>query len=188
MVEGCLDATEVARIVAATIDLMTTRLVEFAMRLIGPPPVPWAWLALGSSARREQSFLTDQDHAIASDPIGEPLGRLDRYFLGLAQSISAGLEAAGIPRCRADVVAQNRSLRRPVGHWAAAFTGWMDEPRLDARRQASILFDLRRVTGPLVVERALDPVIGLAPRPPLFLRQMAIQAIDTQPPARRLRG
>ena len=65
-----------------------------------------------------------------------------------------------------------------------AFNDWMDEPRLAAGRQASILFDYRRSAGPLEAERTFAEVIGSSPHRPRFLRQMARQAVDARPPAR----
>jgi len=177
----------VARDASAAIEHMTRRLLELAVDRLGSPPVPWPWLALGSAARLEQSFLTDQDHALAFDPTGARFDDVDRYFLQVARSVSSGLEAAGIPRCHADVVAETRSLRRPIAHWEAAFSEWIKDPRLEAGRQASILFDLRRVAGPLDAERALEPIIGSASRRPRFLRRMAIQSLDVPPPAKRPR-
>ena len=36
---------------------------------VGPPPVPFCWLAFGSEARREQTLRTDQDNGLAyADP------------------------------------------------------------------------------------------------------------------------
>ena len=188
MVGEGADASVVGRLVALTIDAMTCRLIELAIARLGEPPVPWSWLALGSAARLEQAIATDQDHALAFDPQGRPLEELDRYFLQLARSVTAGLEAAGIPRCRADVVAENPSLRRPLDHWVEAFNRWMGDPGISSVRQASVLFDIRRVAGPLDAERTLREVIRSSSRRPEFLRQFAAQSVDVRPPGDRFRG
>ena len=166
--------------VTLVIESMTRRFAELAIDRLGAPPVPWAWLSLGSTARREQGIVTDQDHALAFDPQGRPFEEVDGYFLDLAVAVTSGLEEAGIPRCKAKVVAEERSLRRPLEHWVIAFNDWMDEPRLAAGRQASILFDYRRSAGPLEAERTFAEVIGSSPHRPRFLRQMARQA-DARP-------
>lgn len=182
LVDEGADPIDVARMVTLVIDALTQRFIELAVERLGAPPVPWAWIMLGSAARREQAAMTDQDHSLAFDLDGEPLEEVDGYFLDLAKAVTSGLEAAGIPRCHADVVAENRSLRRPLDHWVAAFNEWMDDPRLESGRQASILFDQRRSAGPLEAERTLGPVIGSAANRPRFLARLAKQAVDVPSP------
>jgi CBS domain-containing protein len=181
MVEAGVDAVEASRILTLLVEAMARRFLDVAIERLGPPPVPWAWMSLGSAARREQGIVTDQDHAIAFEPEGQPLDKVDQYFLDLAAAVTSGLEEAGIPKCRAKVVAEERSLRRPLEHWVIAFNNWMDDPRLGAR-QASILFDFRRSAGPLEAEGAFARVIGSSPDRPRFLRRLAKQAVETRPP------
>ena len=186
LVNDGADPIDVGRMVTLMIDALTQRFISLAVERLGTPPVPWAWLMLGSAARREQAVITDQDHALAFDLGGEPLEEVDGYFLELARAVTSGLEEAGIPRCHADVVAENRSLRRPLDHWVTAFTEWMDDPGLESGRQASILFDQRRSAGPLEAERTLDPVLASAATRPRFIARLAKQAVDVpSPPIRR---
>ena len=184
MVEAGVDAVEASRMVTLIIEAMARRLLDLAVERLGPPPVPWAWLSLGSAARREQGIVTDQDHALAFDPEGQPFEEVDHYFFDLAVAVTSGLEQAGIPRCKAKVVAEERSLRRPLEHWVIAFNDWMDNPKLGAGRQASILFDYRRSAGPLEAEHSFARVIGSSPDRPRFLRQLAKQAVEARPPRR----
>jgi CBS domain-containing protein len=184
MVEAGVDPIEASRMVTLVIESMIRRFLDLAIERLGAPPAPWAWLSLGSAARREQGIVTDQDHALAFDPQGEALDHLDPYFHELAVEVTSGLEDAGIPRCKAKVVAEQRSLRRPLEHWVIAFDGWMNKPRLATGRQASILFDYRRSAGPLEAEHTFAEVIGSSPRRPKFLCQMAKQAVEARPPAR----
>lgn len=187
LMDAEVDPVDVGRTVTLVIDVMTRRLLELAVDRLGTPPVSWAWLTLGSAARREQAIVSDQDHALAFDLQTEPLEEVDGYFLELAKAVTSGLDAAGIPRCRADVVAENRSLRRPLEHWVTAFNDWMNYPRLTSARQASILFDYRRSAGPLEAERTLDPIVCSAAYRPRFVHRLARQAMDARPPAVRLR-
>ncbi|MDF5372111.1 DUF294 nucleotidyltransferase-like domain-containing protein, partial [Vibrio parahaemolyticus] len=43
------------------------RLLEMAEEELGPPPIPYCFLALGSMGRDEQLLVTDQDNAIILD-------------------------------------------------------------------------------------------------------------------------
>ncbi len=186
LADAGLDPEDIGRAVATTIDAMTSRLLDLAVERLGPPPVPWAWLSLGSAARREQAISTDQDHALAFDPGDSAVEDLDPYFLELAEFATSGLEAAGIPRCRADVVAENRALRRPLEHWTLAFRQWMEDPRPEATRQTAILFDFRRVAGDLEAESTFSAVIR-SNASPAFIRRLVGRTREARPPTRRFR-
>jgi Putative nucleotidyltransferase DUF294 len=53
------------RMVTLVIESMTRRFLDLAIERLRAPPAPWAWLSLGTAARREQGIVTDQDHALA---------------------------------------------------------------------------------------------------------------------------
>ena len=111
LVEANVDPIEVGHVIAVAIDTLTRRLLELGIRKLGDPPYPWSWLALGSEARSEQALLTDQDNALVLDLGDTPLGAVDPYFEKLAMFVNEHLEEAGIPRCRAGVIASNPDWR-----------------------------------------------------------------------------
>lgn len=180
MVRVGVDPVDIGYAVALMTDSLTVRFVDLAMNELGSAPLPWAWLALGSEARREQGLHSDQDHAIAYDPSE---GReIDPYFASLAGIVTANLEAAGIPRCPGEVMATERPLRRPLDHWVQAFRGWMGDLGVAGSFQASIVFDYRRVAGTLDAETVLDEVLQEAPRHTGFAAHLAHRALDLRPP------
>jgi CBS domain-containing protein len=182
LVDAGADPVDVGHVVGVAIDALTNRLIDLAMHELGSPPVPWAWLALGSAARHEQALFTDQDHALAYLPEGASQEEIDRYFAAFAAFVSDGLEAAGIPRCNGDAMASNPSMRRSLDGWLTAFRTWMDDPGMEGSILTSIVFDYRQVTGPMNVEGPLDGVIRTAPEHPIFLRHLARRALDKSPP------
>jgi CBS domain-containing protein len=182
LVRSGVDALEVTRVMAATIDSITRRLLELGVRRLGDPPARWAWLGLGSLARQEQSLVTDQDHALAYDADDVPSDLLDPYFAKLAEFVTAGLERIGIPRCRAGVIASNREWRGSLGEWEFRFRRWMSDPGRVGSAFTGITFDYRELAGPLEVEPALDAVIRSAATNKEFLRHLASQAVNVRLP------
>jgi len=177
------DAVKIGHVIGSSIDALTRRLLAFAIDDLGEPPAPWAWMALGSEARLEQALHTDQDHGLAYDLGDRPLEEVDPYFAQLAERVTAGIEAAGIPRCTGDAMATTPGLRRSVEGWATAFHDWMSDVGLQGSIFSSITFDHRRVSGPLDIEPTLHAVIATAThRYPGFLKHLAHRALDGRPP------
>jgi CBS domain-containing protein len=182
MVDARTDPVDVGHVVGVTVDALTRRSIELSMEEAGDAPVPWAWLALGSAARHEQALHSHQDHALAYDPLDHPSKEVEPYFADLTKRVTDDLEAVGLPRCNGGAMAENPQLRRSLDGWAEGFRGWMDDPGLEGSILTSIVFDYRRVTGPLEVDRTLDALIRTAPSQPLFLRHLVRRALDGSPP------
>jgi CBS domain-containing protein len=185
LVESSADPVDVGHVIAFSIDAATRRLLELGIEEHGEPPVPWAWLALGSAARQEQAIRTDQDHALAFE--GDP-DVANASLAPLAEFVTSGLEAAGFPRCRGDVMATNQALRLPLGDWVERFDFWMREQSPKASEQLSIIFDFRRVAGELEADLVLDDAMAVAVERPVFLQHLARRALDLRPPIGFVRG
>ncbi|MGZ5300604.1 MAG: putative nucleotidyltransferase substrate binding domain-containing protein [Actinomycetota bacterium] len=187
LVDASSEPVGVGRVVALVVDAMTTRLLTLGIERLGEPPVPWAWLALGSAARREQALGTDQDHALAYDPEDRPVAEVDPYFAELAEFVTDGLEGAGIPRCKGDAMATNQAMRRSVQAWVDALHAWMRDPGPSGSILSSIVYDFRRVTGPLDPEPELRATIFDARNDVAFLRHLGHRVLDHRPPTGFLR-
>ncbi len=183
LVDTSVDPVDIGHVIAVTIDALTRRLLELGIARLGEPPLRWAWLALGSEARREQAMFTDQDHALAMEPGDRADEDVDPYFAELARVVTDGLEAAGIHRCHGNAMAEHPSLRRSLDGWVEAFRGWMQDPGAEGSILSSIVFDYRQIAGPLEAEPALDEVVRSAPRMyPAFVRHLSRRALDLKPP------
>jgi CBS domain-containing protein len=187
MVRGNADPIDVGRVAALMVGAMTERLLSLAIHDLGDPPCAWAWLALGSAARHEQALRTDQDHALVFDDLPAGPHEADGYFASLAEAVTSGLEAAGIPRCKGDAMAVHPKLRRPLREFVEQFGEWMDHPDPQSTVLSSIGYDFRQVSGPLDAEPALDLAMRRARARPAFVRQMARRALDLRPPTGFLR-
>jgi CBS domain-containing protein len=182
LVDVHADPVDVGHIVGITIDALTRRLISLGIERYGEPPVPWAWLALGSAARQEQALRTDQDHALAYDLQGRTREEVDPYFADVAEFVTSGLEDAGIPRCDGDVMAANGALRKSIEGWIDAYQRWMTDPGVEGSVLLSIVFDYRRVMGPLDAEGPLDELLRSCTLYPNFLTQLSRRALDEKPP------
>jgi CBS domain-containing protein len=182
LVHAHVDPLDIAHAVAVSIDTLTTRLLELAIDDIGVPPCPWAWLALGSEARQEQGLATDQDNALVVECEENEFADIDPYFQRLTTVVNDGIERAGIPRCRAGVVASNPEWRGTLAAWEERFWGWIRDPGRTGRAFVGIAFDYRRVTGPLDVDPELDEVIRASAKEDQFVRQLGKLAVDARPP------
>ncbi|MGH2540537.1 MAG: putative nucleotidyltransferase substrate binding domain-containing protein, partial [Actinomycetota bacterium] len=186
---GDMDPVHIGRVVSITLDSLTRRLLQFAIDDLGDPPAAWAWLALGSQARREQALVTDQDHALAfdagdgSDPLGDDdVSRMDAYFRELAVSVTDGLEAAGIPRCPGGVMAENDLWRLPSRKWAMQFPAAIRDPGPGGRVFTNIALDYRRIAGSLDIEPTLDAAIQGVPADHTIARRIVSSAVSLRPP------
>ncbi|MEW5906749.1 MAG: DUF294 nucleotidyltransferase-like domain-containing protein [Elusimicrobiota bacterium] len=147
------DSAGVTRLVTAAADAATARFVEFAVNELGEPPVPFAFMALGSQARREQTLVTDQDNAIVyADPASGREAVCAEYFQALGGKVCAWLDAAGWPYCKGGAMASNPKWCRPLKDWKAYFTGWAALTEAQALLDVNVFFDFRCAWG----ERALE--------------------------------
>ncbi|WP_341939373.1 DUF294 nucleotidyltransferase-like domain-containing protein [Marinimicrobium sp. C2-29] len=160
----------------------TRRLLELAEEELGPPPVPYCFMALGSMARNEQTIVTDQDNAMVLSDDYDPKQHRE-YFLTLAKRVSDGLNACGYPYCTGDVMATNDKWRQPLSVWREVFTDWIMNPNAEKLLHSSIFFDLDSVYGEEeFVESLKDLVVEMAPNHPKFLAALARNAINRTPP------
>ncbi len=174
LLAGGLDPSVIGGLVARLNDALVARLLAWAEADLGPPPAPYAWIALGSEGRMEQTLLTDQDNALVhADAGGEQPG----WWQAFAERVNADLEAAGFPPCPHGHMA--RSDHATLSEWKRRFDECIDERRPHV---AALLFDFRKVAGALDVA-PLEAAMGRAARNAAFLRFLARAAVEHQPPA-----
>ncbi len=184
------NALDAGRVVTAVGDAIERRLLTLAETELGPAPVSWAWVTLGSRARFEQALGGDQDHALVlHDDYDPDDAEQAAYFAALAERVSAGLEQAGYPRCRGEKMATNPRWRRPLGSWRAQVSRWVGVPDPDAVLEASVFFDLRHLAGDVTLSDALSRhQREAASGSRLFLTHLATHAARQPTPVGFLRG
>ncbi|WP_028774626.1 DUF294 nucleotidyltransferase-like domain-containing protein [Shewanella waksmanii] len=158
------------------------RLLELAEEKLGPPPVPYCFLALGSMARDEQLIVTDQDNAIILDNEYQPQLH-GEYFAQLATFVCDGLAACGYTYCSGDIMATNPEYRKTQSQWEDCFADWIDNPNPKALLNCSIFFDLYGVYGrPKWAEQLNAFILRKAKKNNRFLACLARNALNRTPP------
>jgi len=182
---GRLDAPTIAGFVARVNGALVARILRWAEADLGGAPGPYAWLALGSEARSEQTLLTDQDNALVY--ADGAAGARDRWA-DLARRVDDDLEAAGFPPCPGGYMA--RRWHGPLSEWTERFSAWIASPSPEALLGAGVFMDFRRVGGDLDLA-PLEAARAAAGRNPAFLRFLARSALEFRPPPAlvlRMRG
>jgi CBS domain-containing protein len=138
----------ITHLISTMTDATTERVVEFAIEEMGKPPVNFAFLALGSEGRREQTLVTDQDNAIVYEDVPyEKMADINKYFLYLGQKINLWLDRIGYNYCEGEIMAGNPQWCQPVSKWKDYFTNWITNESINGSLGISIFFDFRTVFG-----------------------------------------
>ena len=185
LVERDVSAADVSRVATALGDAVRRRVLALVEEELGPPPVPYSWVVLGSAARDEEGFTADQDHAIVLG--AEPDEAGDAWFAALAERVTAALEQCGWPRCPGDVMATNPDWRLTVPQWRARFADWSREPQPDAVLHTAVFHDMRHLGG----DRGLTEQVHLASvttASPRLVGHLSRQALAMRPPLGFFRG
>ncbi|MBU2864275.1 CBS domain-containing protein [Reinekea forsetii] len=158
------------------------RLLQLAEQHLGPSPVPYCFLALGSMAREEQLIVTDQDNAIILSPDYDA-NLHDDYFNELAHFVCDGLAACGYSYCDGGIMATNPNWRMTLQDWKKQFSNWIENPDPKALLNASIFFDLSGVEGRTAWADQLTRFISQkAKNNKAFLAALARNALNRTPP------
>jgi CBS domain-containing protein len=168
---------DVGRVLSLQHDAVVTRLIDFSIWRHGGAPVPWAWLDLGSAARREFTLASDQDNALAYaawDPGSE--AEVDRYFARLGSDVNEGLVRCGIGIDNNGVLAGKRLWRMSKPDWLKTFDECLTEPDESHLIRASVAFDFRPAAGGLTIAAELTDRMRAARAYPQFMRLMARSA------------
>ena len=182
-----LAAANICAVYAVVVDALTRRLLELAVAEAGEPGTDFAWLALGSQARREPMPSSDVDSAIVW--FGEPReDEIRPYLHAVATKVVAGLRACGLRADEHGATAADPLFIRSLASWQRAVRSWIADPTQDkALILVSVLVDSRPVWGVHKGTPVAD-TFRLAPSNPALLRLLARYALSHRPPTGFLRG
>lgn len=172
----------VGEIVTAITDAVTHTLIKLAEAELGPPPLPYAWMAAGSQGRQEQTALSDQDNClILDDRYAE--AEHGAYFAAFADFVTDGLNACGYVFCPGEMMARTPRWRQPLAAWRRDFSRWIEEPEPKALMLSCIFFDLRLIAGSAALWESLQrEILDKSRKNHIFLAHMASNAMQHEPP------
>lgn len=139
-------------------DKITQKLFEFALETYGPAPCKYAFIAMGSEGRKEQTLLTDQDNALIyeDDNTSE---KTKEYFLELANYISDSLNDIGYNYCGGGMMACNPKWCQTLSKWKEYFSLWITNPEIEGLIEASTFLDFRFVYGSIELSDSLKQYV-----------------------------
>ena len=176
--------SDVCGIQSVVADAVVRRLLDLT---VAEPPVPFAWIALGSIARREAMPSSDVDSALVwytddDDP------ELQQELMGIAGRVMDGLAASGFPADPKGAIASKPLFARSHVAWRAAVAGWLENPTQEkALILVSLVVDGRPVWGIRTGPPVPDAFKEARARPEL-LRLLLGFALAHRPPTGFLRG
>ncbi|WP_432450680.1 putative nucleotidyltransferase substrate binding domain-containing protein [Aliiroseovarius marinus] len=178
----------VTRLITDIADTCTRRLLALGEAKLGPAPVPYLWAACGSQGRQEQTGVSDQDNClILSDDVSDD--DRDGYFTELAKFVCDGLDVCGYFYCPGDMMATNPRWCQPLSVWRGYFDRWVAKPDPEAQMLASVMFDLRAISGDESLFAGLQKdTLKLAAKNSIFVAHMVSNSLKHTPPLGLLRG
>ncbi len=138
----------ITRIITSLTDAITNRVISLAIEELGPPPCKFAFIAVGSEGRMEQTLATDQDNAIIFDNVDKENHKVYKtYFLELGKKVTKALDKLGFKYCNGEVMANNPKWVLSINEWETQFKTWINNSDPKSILEAGIFFDFRCIYG-----------------------------------------
>jgi CBS domain-containing protein len=173
MQDGAL-ASQACRIVSELNDRVVRRVITLVEEERGAPPVPFAWLGMGSEGRKEQTLFTDQDNALVFT--SDPPASTREYFKAFAEGVVAGLAQCGIPLCKGGIMATSPKYFGDVADWKERVSAWLLKPELGEKElmDTYVFLDFRSIYGERELETSIRSLLAeLVGKHPAFLKNLA---------------
>ena len=180
--EAGLAPSQISGLISAVTDALIRRALDLAEARFGGPTPDFAWLALGSHARREAVPSSDLDSGIVWADTSD--GDAPQV---LAHETLETLTATGVRSDTHGLTATGSLVANSARDWRRNVTTWLAEPAADNAVMAlSIVLDHRTIHGPADAFEAFGPLRAVHLRPHV-LRLLLRLAVAIRPPTGFLR-
>ena len=174
LVRAGVPSRDLGRVLSLQHDAVVSRLLDFSLWRLGPAPLAWSWLDLGSAARREFTLASDQDNGFAYEtPAPGDEEAVDAYFAQLGRDVNDGLARCGFGIDNNGVMAGDSRWRMARADWLRTFDDCLRIPDESHLIRATVCFDFRTAAGGLAVTAALEQRVRDARRHPEFMSLLA---------------
>ncbi|CAM3777838.1 DUF294 nucleotidyltransferase-like domain-containing protein [Polynucleobacter antarcticus] len=176
-----VQARQLTSLISHLNDVLTEQLIAISARKHQVNMAHFAWIALGSEGRSEQTIATDQDNALVF--LDTDSAAQAAIYLSFAKEVNEALDACGYPLCKGNIMASNPELCLRQGEWLARFVRWIEQGNPQGLLNASIFFDLRALAGNADLLIPLkDYVRKQAAATPRFIKQLADNSLQRRVP------
>jgi CBS domain-containing protein len=189
LLQGYLDQnipmTLISKIITELNDVCIKQVIAIALKKMKtPPPVKFAWLALGSQGRSEQLLHTDQDNALVYEDVPEELKDVTKqYFLELATHVNKGLFEIGYDYCPAEMMASNPKWCLSLAEWESLVYHWITNPGKNEVLLSFIFFDYSLSYGDReLVNKLSDFIFENVKANPVFYIHLVSGALQSPSP------
>jgi len=189
LLQGYLDQnipmTLISKIITELNEACTTRVIEISLeKMSSPPPVKFAWLALGSQGRSEQMLHTDQDNAIVYENVSDVFKEETRvYFLKFAALVNKGLFEIGYDYCPAEMMASNPKWCMSLEEWKNQVYHWITNPGKNEVLLSFIFFDYSLTYGDaVIVDELSESIFENVKANPIFYVHLVSGALQSPSP------
>lgn len=172
-------ASATSAILSVVVDSLVRRTLELALAEADHPPSEgFAWMTLGSVARREAMPSSDVDSALSWR---DRLSSSSDELRAVARRVHDILDGCGMPSDRNGAVAYEPLFSRSQSEWVAAAEGWLDDPlRGRGLIMSSLLIDGRVVWGDAALHTVPAAYRRMRDEHPDALRLQRIYALSTR--------
>jgi PAS domain S-box-containing protein len=138
----------ITHIITSVFNAIAEKFIGFAIAELGPPPAAFAFVALGSVGRVEQTLTSDQDNAIIYEDVSPDMAdSVHRYFHQLGTKVCDWLNDCGYVYCPGEAMAKNPKWCQSLSTWQGYFHDWMANSDQQDLIDISIFFDFRSIYG-----------------------------------------
>ncbi|MCD4812915.1 DUF294 nucleotidyltransferase-like domain-containing protein [bacterium] len=187
MLESGASPSAITMMISSITDSATIKFIELAQANLGPAPVRFAFVALGSQGRKEQTLFTDQDNAIIYEStVHSSDTQVASYFAALSGQVCDNLEKSGFLNCKSFVMANNPKWCQPLEVWKGYVTDWITKAEENDIMQFNIVYDFRCIVdeSEMIQQRLREHIQEQIRKTPRFLMQVARNALLYKSPTR----
>ncbi|QPC46500.1 DUF294 nucleotidyltransferase-like domain-containing protein [Mangrovibacillus cuniculi] len=171
-------AFDVTEVLTKYHDQLYRRTIQLAEKQLeadglGKPPIPYAFIVMGSQARREQTFYTDQDNGIILSDYEHLANKksIENYFLELSKVVNERLVKCGFPLCKGGIMANHSQWRKSLSAYKDDINRWMKEIDAEEIQAFTMLFDFRPVYGDHTLAKELRKYVSERAAKSLVMQQ-----------------